>query len=106
MLAAVLVFPEDAFVSSRALVLAAALGIALKAAADHVLSRRLRGVGFGIGSLPWLVVKDVLTLGLWAIGAFRTTVTWRGHRMRIGAGTRLLPAPAETGAWTRANPAG
>ena len=103
---AVLAFPEDAIVSSRAIVLASALGIALKAVADHVLSRRLRGVGFDIVSLPWLVVKDVLTLGLWAIGAFRTTVTWRGHRMRIGAGTRPHHAPAEQGAWTRANPAG
>jgi len=86
----------------------AAAGTALKVGADAVLSRRLRGKAPTLpGGLAWTPVKDLLIAGVWLAGFFRRTVAWRGHRMRLGPGSRLepidaapplAPAPAAAGA--------
>jgi ceramide glucosyltransferase len=67
-------------------------GLALKVAADGVVARRLRGAPVGVRKLLWVPVKDLLIAGVWLAGAFRRTVVWRGHRMRLAAGSRLRPA--------------
>jgi ceramide glucosyltransferase len=66
-------------------------GIALKIAADAVLARRLRGKALRPVDLLWIPVKDLLIAGVWLAGAFRSTICWRGHRLRVGRGSRLLP---------------
>ncbi len=91
---------DGSVVSCQAIVLVSLGGIVLKALSDHLLARRLRGHGFGWATLAWMPVKDVLALGLWFIGGFRRVVTWRGHRMRIGSGSRLLPQRGEPVGWT------
>ena len=69
---------------------AAALGgILAKLGADALLARRLRGSGLTLRDLAWIPVKDLLIGAVWIVGAFRTTLSWRGHRLRIGAGSRL-----------------
>ncbi len=40
---------------------------------------------------PLLVVKDFLLAYAWISGLFRTRISWRGNRMRIGKGSRLRP---------------
>lgn len=70
---------------------AALAGILLKIAADALLLTRLRGEAAPLRSLPWIPVKDLLVLGVWAAGALRSTVCWRGHRLRVGPGSRLSP---------------
>jgi ceramide glucosyltransferase len=70
---------------------AALFGVALKVALDAMLWARLRGE-----RMPWhcallVPAKDVMATWTWALGGLRRTVEWRGNRMRIGAGTRLLP---------------
>jgi ceramide glucosyltransferase len=74
---------------------AAFTGIALKVAADALLARRLRGEALPLRSLPWIPVKDLLIAAVWLIGLFRRTICWRGHRLRVGAGSRLSPAGDE-----------
>lgn len=48
------------------------------------------------GRLAWrtaclLPLKDVLFLGVWGAALTKRTVHWRGHRMRVGPGSRLMP---------------
>lgn len=74
---------------------AAFLGIALKIGADAALCRKLRGQGPRLRDLLWIPVKDVLIAGVWVAGAFRSTICWRGHRLRVGPGSVLSPVEAE-----------
>lgn len=71
---------------------ASTAGIALKLAADAALCRRLRG-GAAVRwrDLLWIPVKDLLIAGIWVAGLFRSTICWRGHRLRVGPGSRLTP---------------
>jgi ceramide glucosyltransferase len=70
----------------------AAAGAVLKVGADAVLARRLRGGALPpLGGVAWVPVKDFLIAGVWLAGFFLRTVAWRGHRMRLGAGSRLEP---------------
>lgn len=74
-----------------------ALGIAVKCASDALVLRRL-GPAPRLAQLLAVPLKDLLIAGIWTVGAFRRTVDWRGHRMRIGKGTLLVPlepAPPE-----------
>jgi len=44
-----------------------------------------------IGRLLWLVpIRDVLGTALWFASFFGNTVVWRGRRLRVGAGGRIL----------------
>ena len=70
-------------------------GIALKILLDAALLRRLRGAEAPLRDLLWVPVKDLMIAGIWGIGLFRTTICWRGHRLRVGPGSRL--SPVETG---------
>lgn len=75
--------------------IAALAGCALKVAADAALIRRLNGESAPLRDLLWVPCKDLLIAGIWVAGAFRSTICWRGHRLRVGPGSRLTPAEAE-----------
>lgn len=66
-------------------------GLVVKCAIDTLQMLRMRGA-FDYRDLVWVLVKDLLVSGIWAIGGVRRTVRWRGNLMRIGEGSRLLPA--------------
>ncbi len=70
---------------------AALAGVAAKIAADALLAWRLRGERLPLRSLPWIPIKDLAVVGIWAIGLFRRTLCWRGHPLRVGAGSVLTP---------------
>ncbi len=74
---------------------AALAGIGLKVLADAALTRRLCGSAGPLRDLLWVPFKDLLIAGIWTVGLFRTTICWRGHRLRVGPGSRLAPAPAD-----------
>jgi hypothetical protein len=39
----------------------------------------------------WLVpLRDLVATGLWVRSFFGDTVVWRGRRLRVGAGGRIL----------------
>jgi ceramide glucosyltransferase len=86
---------ETSWASPAGLGAAALLGVGLKVAADAALSRKLRGEAPRLRDLLWVPVKDVLIAGVWVAGAFRSTICWRGHRLRVGPGSVLSPAEAE-----------
>lgn len=68
---------------------AAFLGVVLKIAADAALVHRLRGRAPRPADLLWVPFKDLLIAGVWVVGAFRSTICWRGHRLRVGPGSVL-----------------
>lgn len=74
---------------------AALAGCALKIAADAALIRRLSGESAPLRDLLWVPVKDLLIACIWVAGAFRSSICWRGHRLRVGPGSRLTPAEAD-----------
>lgn len=90
-------------IASGGLGAAALAGIALKIAADAVLARRLRGEAVRPRDLLCIPLKDLLVAGIWAAALFRGTICWRGHRLRVGPGSRLSPAgePAPAAALRR-----
>lgn len=67
-------------------------GLLLKLGSDaHVLSR-VRGERLRLRELPCWLCKDLMLLGIWALGAVKRTVVWRGTVLRIGPGSELSPA--------------
>ncbi|MCU0692417.1 MAG: hypothetical protein MUF54_13535 [Polyangiaceae bacterium] len=106
LLIAITVLEQDgSLVSSPALAAAAVLGVVTKSASDLLLSRRVRGHGFGLAAMVWMPVKDLLALALWGAGCVLRTVTWRGHELRIGAGSRLQQTPVSAKRWVAEAPA-
>jgi ceramide glucosyltransferase len=65
------------------------LGVGVKLAADVSLFMRLRGERMPLRYLALVPLKDLLIMGVWWIAAVKRTITWRGNRMRIGAGSVL-----------------
>jgi ceramide glucosyltransferase len=58
---------------------------------DGMLARSVTGSWPSIAALALIPVKDTLLLGVWVIAFCRRNVSWRGHQLRIGPGTRLSP---------------
>jgi ceramide glucosyltransferase len=73
---------------------AALAGVLVNGASDALLARRLSGRPLPARALAWIPVKDLLVFGLWVAAAFRTTIEWRGQRLRVERGSRLVPAEA------------
>ncbi len=71
--------------------LALLLALLLRVFSDGALNAALVGAAPGLRDYIAIFCKDVLCLGIWAAGLFKTSVTWRGRRMRIGAESRLFP---------------
>lgn len=69
--------------------LAAGAALAVQLASEVFLAGRLRGARLAWRAVPWIVVKDLLIAGIWAVGIFRQTLEWRGHRLRVGPGSVL-----------------
>jgi ceramide glucosyltransferase len=72
-----------------------ASGIAVKCASDALLSRRLSGRFPRPLAVALVPAKDLLIAGLWAVGAFRRKIDWRGNVLRIEAGSELREPHSE-----------
>ncbi|WP_223644891.1 ceramide glucosyltransferase [Corallococcus sp. EGB] len=73
----------------------AALSVALgKVWVDVTVFRSLRPQPVSLRAAPAVLVKDALLFAAWWHGAFRRTVNWRGTRLRVISGTRLVPMRA------------
>lgn len=62
-----------------------------KAAIDVTVFRLLRPAPVSWHALPAVLVKDALLFVAWCNGLFSRPVDWRGTRLRVLAGTRLVP---------------
>jgi len=82
-------------VSANRLAELSLLALAAKYLSDAWLIRIINGAFPRASELPLLLLKDIGMWGVWLIGALRRRVTWRGHAMLIGEGSRLYPDPAE-----------
>jgi ceramide glucosyltransferase len=69
-----------------------AAGLALKLVADALLAWRLRGRVLPPAALAAIPLKDLMIAAVWLVGAFRTTISWRQNRLRIGPGSVLAPS--------------
>lgn len=85
---AVMALSEGPFGSAAPLAAAAAV---VKVASDALLARRLRGSG-RFSDVAWIPVKDLAIAAVWIVAGFRRTVEWRGTRLVIGPGSRILAA--------------
>lgn len=91
-LAALTVSTRGPDLRTGAMVIAAVL---LKCAADALLWRRLSGRFPPASAIALIPLKDLLVAALWAVGAFRRKVDWRGNVLRIDAGSLLREIPVE-----------
>ncbi|MBX5481685.1 MAG: glycosyltransferase [Myxococcaceae bacterium] len=71
--------------------LAAAFITIAKAAVDVASASTLRGRSFGLVGLAVVPLKDFLIFIAWLNGWFARTVNWRGNRLRVTHGSRLIP---------------
>jgi ceramide glucosyltransferase len=74
-----------------------AAGVAVKCAGDALLSRRLSGRFPNLSEVFLMPIKDLLVAAVWAVGAFRRKIDWRGHLLRIEAGSVLTEPASEAG---------
>ena len=77
------------FAGSLWLAAAALAGLAVKLGADSLLHRAMGAGWLPPASLALIPAKDFLVLGIWATGLFRSTICWRGNRLRVGPGSVL-----------------
>jgi ceramide glucosyltransferase len=75
--------------------------VVARALCDWSYGRSLRPAGFELSMLLASPLRDLLLGAAWLSGLFVDEVCWRGTRLRIAAGTRLVPAgspiPSEPG---------
>lgn len=83
-------------VSATWLMRASLMALLAKYASDIVLVWLINGVVPRASDVPLLVLKDLSMWGVWLIGAVRRRVSWRGHAMLIGQGSRLYPELRES----------
>ena len=70
------------------------LVVLTKALLDLTALRLLRGDGGGVRALIAVPLKDLLVFLAWTYGLFARTLVWRGNRLRVLHGSRLVaPAP-------------
>lgn len=81
----------------RALLFAVCFGVIVKCISDARVYKALTGSMPSVKLLAAVPLKDFVVLGLWAIGAVKQRVNWRGNAMRIGPGSTLHPI--EPAAW-------
>lgn len=70
--------------------LAAAGLTVVKAVEDFVTASVMRGHRMGIAALAVVPLKDFLIFIAWLNGWFARTVNWRGNRLRVSFGSRLV----------------
>ena len=68
--------------------------VGLKVALDLAMLHALRGTRPPLAAAPAVLLKDVLLFGAWVHAGLRQTVCWRGTRLHVLSGSRLVrPAP-------------
>jgi ceramide glucosyltransferase len=69
----------------------------IKALLEAYAVRAVRPGGFSWLAVASMPIKDGLLLLTWSLGLIRSEVRWRGRRLAVLEGTRLVPIEAGTG---------
>ena len=88
---------EPHFVSAYWLVRISVLALVAKYLSDAQLVRVINGSPLRASDVPLMLLKDLGMWGVWGLGALRRRVSWRGHPMVIGEGSRLYPDRRNSG---------
>jgi ceramide glucosyltransferase len=80
---------------SRVTAVACVAVFCLKAALDLSAARRLGCGRLGLEAVAAVAVKDVVLFVAWANGLVSRTVEWRGTRLRVEQGSRLVAEPVQ-----------
>jgi ceramide glucosyltransferase len=64
----------------------------VRLASDVGLARMVAGEWPPLRAVLLSPLKDCVMATLWVLGLFKRSVAWRGHPMRIGAGSRVAPS--------------
>lgn len=78
---------------SRPMLLCVAGTLVAKAALDVSTARQLGCKNLGLKVIPAVALKDVLLFAAWANGLVSRTIDWRGHRLKVASGSRLIDHP-------------
>jgi ceramide glucosyltransferase len=70
---------------------AIALGLGLRVFSDARIAGCLRGAPLDATDYLAILLKDLLLVPIWAIGATKRSVCWRGNEFSIGPGSELSP---------------
>ncbi|MDQ3263146.1 MAG: glycosyltransferase [Myxococcota bacterium] len=68
---------------------------AAKSSLDALNTRQFRPVLFGAMTPVYALLKDLIWTTAWAYGLFVRTVTWRGNKLVVQAGSQLIPPTPE-----------
>jgi ceramide glucosyltransferase len=90
---------------------AVVLMAAYKIFLDVATARQFRQEKFGLRVIPAALLKDALIFAAWVNGLYDRNVVWRGNKLRVHHGSRLVPLeePATSpslepaNAWSEAN---
>jgi ceramide glucosyltransferase len=70
---------------------AVALMAVYKVFLDVATARQFRDEPFGLRAIPASLLKDALIFAAWVNALYDRTVVWRGNRLRVHHGSRLVP---------------
>ena len=82
------------FTPSRAVLVALLAIAAAKAVLESYAAHALRPGGVSWLAVASMPLKDLLLLWAWVVGLLRSEVCWRGRRLAVTEGTRLVPIGA------------
>ncbi|WP_428263564.1 glycosyltransferase [Haliangium sp.] len=77
-----------------AIAIAATATLALITLVQALAIRALRGPRAPLRTLALAPLRDLIITAIWVLAMGRRTIYWRGHRMLITTGSRLIPASA------------
>ena len=74
----------------------AVVALAARCVSDAFQAKALRGTIPALLDIPLIPIKDVVVTMSWALSTVKRTVRWRGNVMRIGRGSVLTAAVADS----------
>jgi ceramide glucosyltransferase len=73
--------------------------LCLRIGNDAVMAHSASGRWPAPAALALLPLKDTLLLAAWVIALLRRSVAWRGHTLRVGPGSELVPLDERMPTW-------
>jgi ceramide glucosyltransferase len=72
--------------------------LVVRCAGDQLAARHLRAPGFKVWQILLVPFRELVMFGVFVSAFFRSTVVWRGHRLKVAKGTLLIPTASPAAA--------